>query len=132
MNNPAAELTGYRAYRFSNYSPHIGIFRADSFLLFGIEYQSAGILLALMSSRLFFTNMGVARGTFILTENLMKFSLMTTILGTIANIGLNYLWIREYGAVGAIIATIISFGVTIFLIDILYIKQEIMYSLKVY
>ncbi len=93
-------------------------------LLYGMEYQSAGVLLALMASRLFFTNMGVSRGVFIITENLMKFSLITMILGTITNIILNYLWIEEYGAKGAIVATIISFTVTVFLVDIIYTKTR--------
>lgn len=93
-------------------------------LLFGIEYKSAGILLALMSTRLFFTNMGVARSVFILTENLMKFSLITMVIGTVTNILLNYMWIEEYGAKGAIVATIVSFFVTIFLVDILYSKTR--------
>ena len=93
-------------------------------LLFGIEYQPAGILLALMASRVFFTNMGIARGAFILSENLMKFSLITMTLGTITNVVLNYLWIEEYGAKGAIIATIVSFIVTTFLIDAIYYKTR--------
>jgi len=93
-------------------------------LLYGIEYQPAGALLALMSIRLFFANMGVARGAFILTENLMKYSLITMVLGTITNIGLNYLWIPHYGGEGAIVATIFSFLVTIFLIDIIYKKTR--------
>jgi O-antigen/teichoic acid export membrane protein len=93
-------------------------------LLFGEAYQPAGVLLALMSIRLFFANMGVARGVYILTENLMKFSLVTMILGTATNIILNYLWIPEYGGKGAVVATIFSFTVTIFLIDILYSKTR--------
>ncbi len=93
-------------------------------LLFGMEYQSAGILLALMSTRLFFTNMGTARGIFILTENLMKFAIITTLLGTIINVFLNYLWIEEYGGKGAIVATIVSFTVTIFVVDIFYSKTR--------
>jgi O-antigen/teichoic acid export membrane protein len=93
-------------------------------LLFGAEYQPAGILLAFMSIRLFFTNMGVARGVYITIENLMKFSLLTMIIGTIINIALNYLWIPVYQGIGAIFATIISFFVTIFLIDIFYSKTK--------
>jgi len=93
-------------------------------LLFGIQYQSVGILLSIMVIRLFFTNMGVARSAYILNENLMKFSLITMILGTITNIALNYLWIPWYGSKGAIIATIISFFVTIFLLDIFYSKTR--------
>ena len=93
-------------------------------LLFGIDYKPAGILLALMSIRLFFTNMGMARGVYILSENLMKFSLLTMMLGTLVNIVLNYLWIPEHGAKGAIVASIISFFVTIFVIDIVYLKTR--------
>ena len=93
-------------------------------LLFGIEYQPAGVLLALLSIRLFFANMGVARGTYILTENLMKFSMLTMILGTIVNIYLNYVMIPYYGARGAIGATIFSFFTTIYLVDIFYSKTR--------
>ena len=93
-------------------------------LLFGIEYQPAGVLLALLSIRLFFANMGVARGTYIVTENLMKFSMLTMILGTIVNIYLNYVMIPYYGARGAIGATIVSFFTTIFLVDIFYSKTR--------
>ena len=94
------------------------------FFLFGYQYQSVGILLSIMVIRLFFTNMGVARSAYILNENLMKFSLITMTLGTITNITLNYLWIPEYGSKGAIIATIISFFVTTFLVDIFYSKTR--------
>ncbi len=93
-------------------------------LLFGIEYQPAGVILALLSIRLFFTNMGVARGTYIVTENLMKFSMFTMILGTIVNIYLNYVLIPNYGARGAIVATIVSFFTTIYLVDIFYSKTR--------
>ena len=93
-------------------------------LLFGIEYQPAGVLLALLSIRLFFANMGVARGTYILTENLMKFSMLTMILGTIVNIYLNYVLIPYYGSRGAIVATIVSFFTTIYLVDIFYSKTR--------
>ncbi|WP_373033598.1 flippase [Sulfurovum sp.] len=93
-------------------------------LLYGNAYQSAGILLALMAVRLFFTNMGVARSAYILSENLLKFSLITMVLGTVANIVLNYFWIESYGAKGAIAATIVSFTVTVFLVDIFHTKAR--------
>ncbi|MBD3727998.1 MAG: flippase, partial [Moraxella osloensis] len=88
--------------------------------LFGEVYQPAGVLLSLFAIRLFFTNMGVARGVYLLTENLMKFSLITMLVGTVVNVALNYILIPEYGAKGAIIATIVSFLFTIFLLDVLY------------
>jgi len=93
-------------------------------VLFGIEYQPAGVLLSLMASRLFFANMGSARGCYIMAENLLKFSMLTMILGTLVNVGLNYLWIDEYGARGAIVATIVSFSTTIYFVDIWYRKTR--------
>jgi len=93
-------------------------------LLFGMEYQPAGTLLALLAIRLFFANMGVARGAFLLSENLMKFSMITMVIGTIVNVILNYIWIPEYGAKGAVVATIVSFFVTIFTVDMFYSKTR--------
>ena len=93
-------------------------------LLFGVEYKDAGILLTLMSFRLFFANMGVARGAYIMSENLMKFSLITMMLGTVTNGVLNYIWIAEYGAKGAILATLVSFSITIFFVDMFYSKTR--------
>lgn len=92
--------------------------------LFGDIYQPAGILLALFAIRLFFANMGVARSAFILRENLMRFSLFTMVIGTIVNVILNYMWIPQHGAIGAILATIVSFTVTIFAVDIIYSKTR--------
>jgi O-antigen/teichoic acid export membrane protein len=89
-------------------------------ILFGQDYQPAGVLLALCAIRLFFANMGVARSAFILIENLFKFSMITMVIGTIVNIVFNFYLIPYYGAKGAIIATIISFTVTIFVVDIFY------------
>lgn len=92
--------------------------------LYGKDYYAAGELLGLMAIRLFFTNMGIARGTYILTENLLKFSFFTMICGTITNIVLNYILIPHYGAKGSIVATIISFFVTTFAVDIFYNKTR--------
>jgi O-antigen/teichoic acid export membrane protein len=93
-------------------------------LLYGIAYQPAGILLPLMAIRLFFTNIGVARSSFINIEHLFKFSLVTMIFGAIVNVALNYYLIPLYQSQGAIVATIFSFFVTVFLIDFLYIKTR--------
>ncbi|GLI54161.1 O-unit flippase [Thermodesulfovibrio yellowstonii] len=93
-------------------------------LLYGIAYQPAGILLSLMAVRLFFANTGVARGAFMNIENLFRFSLITMTCGAIVNIVLNYYLIPIYHGKGAIFATIISFTVTVFLIDFMYNKTR--------
>lgn len=87
-------------------------------LFFGEEYAPAGYLLSLFAIRLFFTNMGTAKGSFIVNESLFKYSLITAVVGACTNIGVNWLLIPEHASIGAIWATIISFLVHIFLLDL--------------
>ena len=87
-------------------------------LLFGSEYAPAGYLLSLFAVRLFFTNMGTGKGSYIVNESLFKYSLITAIIGALTNIGVNLWLIPTYKSIGAIWATIISFMVHIFIIDL--------------
>lgn len=93
-------------------------------LLYGLEYQSAGYLLSLFALRLFFANMGVGKSVFIVNESLFKYSLLTVVIGAITNITLNYLWIPDYASVGSIMASIVSFSVSIFLVDLFFKKTR--------
>jgi O-antigen/teichoic acid export membrane protein len=101
-------------------------------LLYGIEYQSAGYLLSLFAVRLFFSNMGVGKSVFIVNESLFKYSLMTVIIGAITNIALNYYLIPMYASVGSIVASMISFTISIFVVDIFFQKtrqnQQLMFK----
>lgn len=101
-------------------------------LLYGMEYRTAGILLSLFALRLFFTNMGVGKSVFIVNESLFKYSLGATITGAIVNITANYLLIPFYGTTGAVIATIVSFSVSIFVLDLFFVKtrrnQQLMFK----
>ena len=89
-------------------------------LLYGREFAPAGYLLSLFAIRLFFTNMGVAKTSFITNESLFKYSLFTAVVGAALNIGMNYFLIPPLKAIGAIWATIGSFLVSIFLLDLLF------------
>jgi len=89
-------------------------------LLFGEEYRAAGILLSLFSIRMLFTCMGLAKSNYITNESLFKHTLFTSVIGAAVNVGINYILIPEFGARGAIIATIVSFTVSIFLLDFFF------------
>jgi O-antigen/teichoic acid export membrane protein len=93
-------------------------------LLYGIEYQAAGYLLSLFALRLFFSNMGVGKSVFIVNESLFRYSLLTVAIGATTNIALNYLLIPLYASVGSIIASMISFTVSIFLVDYFFQKTR--------
>lgn len=93
-------------------------------LLYGADYQPAGYLLSLFALRLFFSNMGVGKSVFIINESLFKYSLLTVVIGAITNITLNYLMIPMFASIGSIIASMISFTVSIFLVDIFFAKTR--------
>lgn len=93
-------------------------------LLYGAEYQSAGYLLSLFALRLFFSNMGVGKSAFIVNESLFKYSLLTVVIGAISNITLNYILIPRYASIGSIIASMISFTISIFLVDLFFEKTR--------
>ncbi len=88
--------------------------------LFGEEFRMAGYLLSLFAIRLFFTNMGVGKSSFITNESLFKYSLVTAVVGAALNIAMNYLLIPTYQSIGAIWAMIGSFFVSIFLVDLFF------------
>jgi O-antigen/teichoic acid export membrane protein len=78
-------------------------------LLFGPLYGKAGPMLSLLIWSFLFTNLGVARSTFLTAMNWTKIHLMTVSLGCIINVGLNYLLIPRYGGMGAVIASCVAY-----------------------
>jgi O-antigen/teichoic acid export membrane protein len=68
--------------------------------------------------------MGVGKSIFIVNESLFKYSLLTVIVGALANISLNYFLIPTYGATGAIAGSMISFTLSIFLVDLIFKKTR--------
>jgi O-antigen/teichoic acid export membrane protein len=89
-------------------------------ILYGQKYEGAAPLLALMSVRLLLAHFGIAKSLFFLRENAFGISLTGALLGCAINIGLNLAMIPIWGASGAVLASVISFFVTIFLADLLF------------
>lgn len=85
--------------------------------VFGANYAASAALLPLMAGRLLLTNLGVARGLHLTNEGLFKHALITTLVGMVINLGLNYLLIPVYGAQGCAIAALISFTTNIVLLE---------------
>jgi O-antigen/teichoic acid export membrane protein len=76
--------------------------------LLGQEYTEAGRILAWHIWAGPFVFLGVARSQWLMAENMTQFSFLTTSLGALVNVWLNFLLIPPYGGVGAAIATAIS------------------------
>lgn len=77
--------------------------------LFGAAYAKSGPLLAMLIWAGLFTNLGAARSVFLISMNWTKVYLVSMSLGCILNLALNYLLIPIYGAMGAVVASLISY-----------------------
>ena len=85
------------------------------------EYQKASSILS-VSIWATFAMLGSARGIWLISEGLQKYSVIYISAGAIINIVLNYLLIPVIGGYGAAVATLIS-QVTVAIIAPLFIKQ---------
>jgi len=80
-------------------------------LLFGSAYQAASPLLAVLIWAGLFANLSVVRNAHFIALDWGRSLLWTTSLGATANVLLNLLLIPRYGALGAAIATCLSYWV---------------------
>lgn len=78
-------------------------------LLFGAAYYNSGPLLSVLIWVVVIMNLSSARTLFLISMNWNRVLFITLLSGTLLNILLNYLLIPKYGAMGAVIATIISY-----------------------
>lgn len=78
-------------------------------ILFGSEYKSAGPMLTGLIWTCLFTNLGVARSSFLTTMNWTRVHFLTVFTGCIINIIMNYFLIPLYGGMGAVIASLVSY-----------------------
>lgn len=83
-------------------------------LLYGDHYMEAASVLAVHACASIAVFLGVASSQYLIIENLQKISLYRTTLGLICNGLLNMLLIPKLGAVGAAIATLVSYSVATF------------------
>jgi len=88
-------------------------------IIYGSDFAASGTLLSVYVWSQFNSCFGVARSTILTIERKLKFNLVLTVLGAIVNLILNYLLIPNYGAMGATIATIITYLIVIILINFL-------------
>jgi O-antigen/teichoic acid export membrane protein len=73
--------------------------------VFGDAYASAGPMLAVLVWSILFTNLGVARSSFLTTMNMTRPYFVTVALGAVVNVALNLLLIPRWGGMGAVIAS---------------------------
>jgi len=89
-------------------------------LLYGQDYAPAGEVLALHAWTGIFVFLGVARGGWVITENLQRYSSLYLSCGMIANVVLNVFLIPKYGIMGAAFATLVSQGVSVWIAPLFF------------
>jgi O-antigen/teichoic acid export membrane protein len=77
--------------------------------LFSSSYADAGPLLAILVWTGLFTSLGAARNVLIVAKNWTRIQLISMALGCLLNVLLNFALIPRYGAMGAVVATFISY-----------------------
>lgn len=100
-------------------------------ILFGKEYQEAGLLLAINMWAGIFVSLGTASGKWFLVENLSSLMFYRTLWGALINISMNFLLIPIYGSLGAAIATFVSYSIAGFWFDLFNIKTRDLFFMKV-
>lgn len=93
-------------------------------LLYGAQYQEAGVVLAIHIWAGVFIFMRALLSKWILIENELVFSLLTQGFGAVANVLLNLYLIPLYGMYGAAIATLISYAVASYFALLFYQKTR--------
>ncbi|MEG4214215.1 flippase [Microcoleus sp. Pol14C6] len=88
-------------------------------LLYGENYAKSAAVLAIYVWAQFGSNFGVARSTYLNIEGQLRYGLYLTVVGSIFNVGLNFLLIPKYGAFGATVATLITYFYVIILLNFL-------------
>jgi O-antigen/teichoic acid export membrane protein len=77
-------------------------------IIFGLEYSAAAEVLAIHMWALIFVSLGVARGKWIVSENLQLYSAGFLLVGLAINIALNLVLIPRFGIVGAAYALLFA------------------------
>ncbi|MEQ8383456.1 MAG: flippase [Coleofasciculus sp. A1-SPW-01] len=106
-------------------------------ILYGKSYAMSSAILSIYVWAQFGSNFGMARSAYLAVENKLHFSLYLSIIGAVTNVILNLFLIPNYGAIGATIATLITYFLVIvclnfFFQDLRIIGRMILKSLNFY
>jgi PST family polysaccharide transporter len=100
-------------------------------LLYGPAYAEAGTVLAIHIWASVFVFLGVASGQWFIAENRQILSFQRTLMGAVANVLLNLIFIPKFGPVGAAVATVMAYSIAAFLFDAVTKETRAMFVMKV-
>jgi O-antigen/teichoic acid export membrane protein len=134
----------YRLMSFLAFSIVIFISPLSEFIvniIYGEDYLFAAQVMKIHLISLFWVFNGVAQSKKNIIRGFQKINMGTTIIGAIMNLILNILLIPQYGAIGAAIATVVAYAISVNFLtlifkdtrkDSLYIIKNILFYLGIY
>jgi PST family polysaccharide transporter len=87
--------------------------------LFGPDYIGADSMLRIHAWAILIGSLGVTRSRWLVAEDMIPFYMLTTVLGALTNVAMNFFLIPEYGGLGAAWAVVISQAVSTYLSSVL-------------
>lgn len=99
-------------------------------LLYGADYQHAGIILSVHIWAGVFVFTGVGTNNLMIIKHLQKFVLIKTIICACINVYLNYLLIPDFGALGASVATLISYALQAYVLNLFFKPARFVFNLQ--
>lgn len=91
-------------------------------ITFGNQYSQSITLLQLYVWSIIFVFLNNASWNWYITENLQRLATIKLFIGAFLNIILNYLFIKRYGLIGAVYATLVSYSFSTYFGNLLFKK----------
>jgi len=98
--------------------------------LFGREFAASAPVLAVHAWAGVFVALGLGQGTWNVCEGLTRLALVRTLGGAVMNIVLNVLLIPRFGALGAALATVVSYAVSAYLLNAFDSRTRVIFRMQ--
>jgi len=97
---------------------------------YGVQYKESIILLQLYVWSIIFVFLNNGSWQWYIAENLQRIATIRLFLGAVVNIVLNLLWIKSYGLVGAVYATLVSYVIATYFGNLLSKKTRVNFKMQ--
>lgn len=100
-------------------------------LLYGQAYAGAGLVLMVHIWTGVFVALSICGGSWLVCENLQRYSLYRTSIGAVVNVALNFVLIPRMGIVGAAVATLVAQAIVGLFFDVCAKRTRPLFLIKI-
>lgn len=99
-------------------------------VLYGDQFKDAGNILSLYAFSIIFVFLNNGSWQWFINENEQVHASYKLAIGALINIVLNYFWIEEFGIIGAVYSTLVSYFMAAFLLNLFFLKTKKLFLLQ--